>query len=214
MPPNRLLELLRLEGLPSGERLREVYRALCMAEHPDSGRGSEEGFKRLQEEYREARAALQGSSPRGRRPAPGAPASRPEDPRRTILETLYLYAVRFFGNESVRLMASLRAAAAAHDPVLAALLAVYEREFLSCFHSWASDATVYYTHNLLIAAVKQLAYHFTFGLPHQRRLFLSLLRDLKERARKLSPARRKVLEGLADWLSMEEGKGRMPLASM
>jgi hypothetical protein len=209
---NPLLEFLRRENNVTVDRLREVYRALCMQTHPDSGSGSDEGFKRLQREYAEAlaelgREALRPSSASGR----AAPRSS-ADPRQRLLEGLYLYTVRFYGKESEKLMADLITAAREYDRDLVTLLGSYTREFLSCFHSWESEGPVYYTHCLLVAAIKQMFYYFSMGLPHQKRLFFVLLQDLEARAGKLSPSRRDVLRGLARWLRQEGQKERVSLS--
>ncbi len=183
-----------------------------MQTHPDSVGGSDEGFKRLQREYEGALAELGRAEKAPARHASRRAGPSPADPRRTSLERLYLYAVRFYGKESEKLMAELMSAAREYDRGLESLLASYTEEFLSCFHSWESEGLVYYTHCVLIAAVKQMFYYFSMGLPHQKRLFLVLLRDLEARAQGLSPGRRSVLLGLVGWLREEGQKERISLS--
>jgi hypothetical protein len=169
---NQLIEFLRRENNFTLQRLREIYRTLCMQTHPDRGKGGDEGFKRLQTEYEGALAELARAQRENWRHTGGSgPGSSTPDPRRIVLERLYVYTVKFYGKESEKLMAELISAAREYDRDFASLLVSYTGEFLSCFHAWESEGPVYYTHCLLIAAVKQMFYWFSMGLPHQRRLF-------------------------------------------
>lgn len=203
---NRLLGLLDYEKDRSVARLKRIYRALCKRTHPDLSRGPDAGFVELRREYEEALRILAAPAPAGR-PAGMArgPGAGSADPRTRTLRLLYLYAVRFYGSDSGRILASLTEACRAYDPGVHAVLLEYRRVFFDGFADWRRSGPVYYTHNLLIASIMQLFYHFSFSPPRHGTLLAAYLGDMGKRAGVLSQERRRVLASFGAWLLAEAG---------
>jgi len=209
---NRLIGLLMVENDLTASRLRRIYRELCKKAHPDLGSGTDAEFVELRREYEEALGILKGgtsavpgaSAASGARPVPGESSA---NPRMSVLRLLYLYAVRFYGSDSGRILSALTAACRDYDPGIQATLLEYRRLFFDSFREWRHSGPVYYTHNLLIASIMQLFYSFTVSARRHGMLLEAFLGDMEKRAEGLSGDRRRVLAALGSWLREEAGRG-------
>jgi hypothetical protein len=85
-------------------------------------------------------------------------------------------------------------------------LLAYQSIFLRTFARWHDDGKIYYTHNLWIACIRELAFYSSFGLSRYRLLLEEYLKDLNKRAAKLDEEKRANLLRLAGWLA-EEAEG-------
>lgn len=205
---NRLIALLQMENECSLVHLKRLYRTLTKTTHPDLVRGSGESFLELRRDYEEAVALLQEQESIERS---AAFPEKDEDVRNQLIRTLYLYAVRFYGGDSQKILIHLVALAARYNPKVHDVLTAYYRSVFAEFDFWHRDGSVYYTHNLFIAAVKQLIYYYSYSLDRQRRLLLAYLEDLRMRSQGLDATKAEILRILADWLEQEAAAERVQI---
>jgi hypothetical protein len=207
---NRLIAFLKNENNLSIARLKQLYRLLSKKTHPDLVKGAPEQFVRLRKDYEEALQILRSHGP-ANMGISGGNRDPGKNVREQVLSGLYLYALKFFSSESKAAILRLIEAAYPYDSRIHELLKSYYAEFFRQFHAWQHDGDVYYTHNLFIASIKQLAYHSSFGMPRHRKLLHEYLDDLRRRALKLEPKQARILQSLADWLEDEGEKPRIQI---
>jgi hypothetical protein len=206
---NRLIGLLEIENDLTVGRLKKVYRALCKRTHPDLAGGLPAHFVELRREYEEALEILTGRT-RSRHPsvhgaaAASAPWTVPAgDPRTRVLHLLHLYAVRFYGSDSGRILSALTGACRVYDAEVHSMLLEYWKVFFDGFHSWVRSGIVYYTHNLLIASIMQLGYCRSISQGRHGILLAAYLQDMEKRAGKLPEEQRRILASFGSWLRRE-----------
>lgn len=213
---NRLIAFLLSEGNPSVARLKQVYRVLCKKTHPDVTGADAALFVKLRAEYEEALLQLEKGIPTELERSSAideTPRKRakPENPRAAVLTGIYRYALKFYSRVSSTLLDRLILDASYYRADLQTLLADYRDTWLSSFDDWRDDGKLFYSHNLFLACVTQLAYWYSFGLQRHRTLLLAYLSDLRKRLQILDGAYRDVLERLTDWLAEEAEGERLPV---
>jgi hypothetical protein len=199
---NQLLDLLQAKGTPSVVRLKRLYRRLCKKTHPDLTRESQEKFVRLHQSYEEALQIL--SQGRLEEKKPGQVAQPTGAALRgAVLRNLYRFALKFNGLETEQVFSALLEQVKLYRMETYHDLVVYQSIFLRTFDRWHDDGKIYYTHNLWIACIRELAFYYSFGLSRYRTLLEGYLRDLEKRVVNLDEAKRGNLLRLAGWLAEE-----------
>ena len=189
-------------------RLKQLYRAHTKKTHPDLAGGSSEDFLMLREDYEEALSILWN---RASIESQDLATEQPNgmDVREELMRYLYLYSVRFCGSDSVITLIRILELSVRYKASVHRLSRFYYRSIFADFHSCRHDGDVYYTHNLFVAAIKQLIYYYSYSLErHRRRLFV-YLEDLRKRSKRLDSKRAKILCGLADRLEQEVAEERI-----
>lgn len=196
---NRLLEILKREGRPTAERLKQIYRQLCKKTHPDTENGTHEEFIQLRREYEEALTAVM----KGRVPAERKTLTSSEA-REIFLEKLYLFSMRLFGSDGEQTLNELIGAAGDYRKDVQILWTDYQKSFYQTRKQWADSGEVFYAHNLLIMSIKQLFYYFSLSRERYRTLLFNYLADLREKySKKLDAERTELLKRMAVWLQEE-----------
>jgi hypothetical protein len=129
--------------------------------------------------------------------------------RKKVLEQLYLYALKFFGKDSEKVLLNLIDVTKNYRPDIALHLEAYHELFIKTFYYWKSDGNIFYTHNLLIASIKQLFYYYSFSMARYKNLLSVYLGDMEKRSQKLSSRQSEILQKLAHWLLEEAEKEKV-----
>ncbi|OHD55580.1 MAG: hypothetical protein A2Y33_00940 [Spirochaetes bacterium GWF1_51_8] len=198
---NNLIELLRESGDMTLAGLKKLYRALCKKTHPDTGGGDDGGFIRLREEYEDAVVFLRarmsdidGLSDSG---------IGYSTPREELMAKLYLYSLKIYSREGGALLDEMIAAAEGYDPETMEILKSYRDIWIADFENWRGDFRRFNTHNLLISAVRQMFYFFTYGKELHKRSFFRIIEDAEKRTKYMDAAMGGALLEMAGWLRRE-----------
>lgn len=197
---NRLLASLEKADRLSVDSLRRLYRTLAVQCHPDASTGSETEFVRLQLEYEEALRYLLSQQPK-----PTAARQKATNPREEFLRALYHYSVVYGTKNWHEYVAPLIKLAAAYDKGLAKLLAEYRDVFLKELTGGGHKTFLLQTHEMLLAAVKTLAWLYENDLEHDRKMLNSYLDALTQRAGGLKDRLGNVILGTCQFLQRESG---------
>jgi len=195
---NRLLASLEKADKLSVDSLRCLYRTLAVQCHPDASKGSETEFVRLQLEYEEALRYLLSQQPK-----PIAVRQKATNPREEFLRALYLYSVAYGTKNWHAYVAPLIKLALTYDKGLGRLLAEYRDVFLKELVGGGHKTFLLQTHEMLLAAVKTLAWLYENDLEKDRSMLNSYLDALKQRAGGLKDRLGNVIFGMCQFLQRE-----------
>jgi hypothetical protein len=181
---NRLIEHLKKEDALTLEALRGLYRTLALKCHPDVTKKSGNDFVQLQVEYEDAlRQLLFVEHDYPKKLADVWRSS--EDPRSAFLRTLYLYSIVYNRRHWKDIFSVLLASAKAYDHSAEELLDKYRRAFIDKPNEWKKDGFTAETHERLLLAIKQLGSYYENDVYPNKRLLLSYINELSEKAKRL-----------------------------
>jgi hypothetical protein len=197
---NRLLTALEKNNQLSIISLRKLYRTLALKCHPDASKGSDKEFVRLQAEYEEALKFLL-----TKRVPVREEQHKHIDARARFLRTLYLYSIVYNEKKWRRQVPALIKHAFDYRNDVGILFTNYKEAFANLNVDFRQRTRIMQTHDVLLLAIKQMAWLFENGLAHDKRLFASYLNELTERSRNLEKNTANVLLGMCGFLKAEAG---------
>jgi len=203
-------KLLQVENNLTITRLKQLYHVLSKKTYPDLTKGTDAVFLKLHKEYEKALEILGRDKYRENTRLDHEP-SKIQNPCKTVLQFLYVYAIKFYGSDAESVLLKLIRASEIYSPVVHNLLQSYYKVFFKTFHDWHRTASIYYTHNIFIASIKQLFYYYSLNIPLHKRLLFVYFDDLKRRSARLNSRQQKVLLDAAEWLKREVDKDKIKI---
>jgi hypothetical protein len=203
---NSLVNQLKSTDSLTIESLKGLYRSLALKLHPDVTRKSGEEFVRLQEEYDDALKYL--LSRRGSWEKELNKAHRAAlDSRTEFLRAFYIFSINYYGKHWRKLVPELTRLAKAYSPQIGRLISDFCNAFLQTGREVTLQGPVGVANDILLTTMKRLACYYEDGLPHNRRLIESYLKELDEKSKRLDLLRRMCIVGMTAWMREElEGK--------
>ena len=199
---NSLVDQLRSANSLTIEGLKKLYRSLALKLHPDVTRESGKQFVKLQEEYDDALKHL--LSRRGsKKKEPIKAHEATHDSRAEFLRALYIFSINYYGRHWRKLVPDLTRLAEAYSPRTGKLISEFCRTFLQPGSQVKLQGPVGEVNDILLTTVKRIACYYEDGLPHNKRLIESYLRELAEKSKRLDLVRGMCLVGMITWMREE-----------
>lgn len=209
---NTLIDQLQKEGTLSLDALRSLYRSLALKCHPDVAKQSDNEFIQLQSEYEDAVRQLLERHDYRKELSKGERAN--EDPRTTFLRTLYLYSIVFDRPYWKDIFTALQRSAYAYHRTIGELVDQYAKAFGNKTENWKTDGPAKDAHNCLILAIKQLGSYFENNVYPHKRLLVSYIDELQEKARHLDKETANCLNSFGRYLKQESNGPKVPLMNI
>lgn len=182
---NPFLEALRAENNFSLERLKELYRVRCRETHPDLSHKESSEFIQVRKDYEEAMESISSGN---------IPEETPFE------ELLELFAVRGLSRSNAEVLDSMIALLQISAPEGAELFKAYQTLFFETYPQWAERGTIFYTHGLFLAAVRQAVLYQNEASARALMLFHDMARDLEIKVKSRRVENGEILASLINWL--------------
>jgi hypothetical protein len=195
---NRLISSLQKKNQLSLSSLKQLYRGLAVRYHPDAPNGSENEFKRLQEEYAEALKHLLSHYLNIHEQT-----ESPMTAREKFLRMLYIYSIMYGSSNSQMLLSRLIEFAFEYRESIGLLFEDYRKTIIPALRGKDYLTFTHRTHKIILSSVKTVAWLFENNWSFDRRLLKSYLDELSERAKKLDGNERNIVIGICRLLQQE-----------
>jgi hypothetical protein len=206
---NRLIAYLRKENELSIEALRGLYRSLALKCHPDVTGKTGTEFVQLQLEYEDAlRQLLVNQGGYKKRLSEARRASG--DPRSTFLRTLYLYSIVYDRPHWKDIFPALVQSGKEYNRFVGQMLDQYGRIFVDKSNRWKNDSRMAEAHEKLLSAIKQLGSYYENDVYPNKRLLLSYIEEVIERAKHLDLEAGGCVRKFGEYLKQELKGPRVP----
>jgi hypothetical protein len=199
---NIFIDLMENEDDFSIKRLKQLFRDVSKKVHPDLVQKEDEYFIRVKEDYDEALQLLAKGSLKSRK-------IRKEDARVETLKCLFLFSIKVFTKQADVLLNRMIDVSKYYDKRIYDLLKRYNTEMYKNRNDWMRKASVYYSHSIFVACIKQLFQYYNMKSNMNHLLFKNYKQAMVGWSYNIDEKYEHILNDLYSWLENELDNDRI-----